>query len=42
VTTLLATFNPAQAGSYQFRARTRIVSSGLKTGWSPARAVSIS
>jgi plastocyanin len=42
VTALLATFNPARSGSYQFRARTRIVSSGLKTAWSPAREVSIS
>jgi len=41
VTTLLATFNPATAGTYQFRARTRIVSNGLKTAWSPAKSVSI-
>jgi hypothetical protein len=42
VTTLSAMFNPANSGTYAFRARTRIVSGGAVSGWSPARSVSIS
>jgi plastocyanin len=42
VSKLSATFDPAQSGSYQFRARTRIVSSGAVTAWSPVRTLSIS
>jgi plastocyanin len=39
---LKAFFNPARAGTYKFRARTRIVSTGQTSGWSPVRSLAIS
>jgi plastocyanin len=36
-----AFFNPAKAGVYQFRARTRNVSNGSNSGWSPIKSVRI-
>lgn len=41
-TALKALFNPATAGSYAFRARTRIISTGTTSGWSPVRTLTIS
>jgi plastocyanin len=38
----VANFHPARAGTYRFEARTRIVSSGKTSGWSPALTLSIS
>ena len=39
---LKAFFNPTGAGTYRFEARTRIVSSGEASGWSPVLALTIS
>ena len=36
-----AFFNPTRTGSYGFRARTRNVSNGKRSGWSPTRTVKI-
>ncbi|MDT4921850.1 MAG: hypothetical protein QOI15_2752 [Pseudonocardiales bacterium] len=42
VTTLSAPFNPSANGTYRFQARTRIVSNGRVSGWSPVRKLAIS
>jgi hypothetical protein len=41
-TALKAFFNPAKVGTYKFRARTRITSSGMTSGFSPVLTLSIS
>jgi plastocyanin len=41
VKTRAASFDPARSGSYQFRARTRNLSNGKDSGWSPTRTLKI-
>jgi plastocyanin len=41
VTTKRAFFNPATSGTYVFRARTRNLSNGKDSGWSPAKSLTI-
>jgi plastocyanin len=41
-TALKAFFNPTKAGTYKFEARTRIASSGAKSGFSPVLTLTIS
>ena len=36
-----AFFNPSRIGTYQFRARTKNLSKGLNSGWSPIKSVKI-
>jgi plastocyanin len=42
VTSRSAFFNPSKNGTYQFRARTRNLSNGKNSGWSPTKSVKIS
>lgn len=41
VKTRTASFNSSRNGTYQFRARTKNLSNGKNSGWSPTRSVSI-
>jgi plastocyanin len=41
ITSKSATFRPKAAGTWSFRSRLRETSNGAKSGWSPARSISV-
>ena len=41
VTARTTFFNPSRIGTYQFRARTKNLSNGMNSGWSPTKSVKI-
>jgi len=41
ITSKSVTFKPKASGTWSFRSRLRKTSSGAKSGWSPARSISV-